>query len=115
MPWESITAIIIAGIALLSAVTTALIQRPRLQRIERAAVAANEQVSNEHTSNLRDDVDRIEEKVDTLTDTMTRHILSAKEADTERDRRLTNFIADVRAEMRGDTSAKKERRWQRNR
>lgn len=113
MPWESFTAIVLGLIALVGTIVTTVLQRPRLRRIEDAAAETREQVSNDHSSNLREDVDRIERKVDRINQVFTEHIVASEKQQTAQDQRLTNFIADIRAELRGEPAKRKERRWPR--
>ncbi len=77
----------------------ALLQRPRLKRIEQAAAETKEQVTNDHSENLRDELTEVKTDVAALViafrsldQSVRDHISTAARADTERDRRMNSFV-----------------------
>lgn len=97
---------------------TVLAQRDR-RKSRKSLAMIEEQVANDHASNLRVDIDRIESKVDqlvskvdALADVQTRHLVAADEAKTAQDRRTQQIVERVsdissrvrRIETRGEDS-----------
>ena len=100
MPWWELmlsSPVIIAVVGIF----TVIAQRDR-RKSRKSLQTIEEQVANDHTSNLRVDIDRIESKldqivskVDALADTQTRHLVAADEAETAQDRRTQQIVERV--------------------
>lgn len=106
MNWELLLAspVIIAVVAGVFAV----LQRPRLKRIENATRDTNVQVTNDHESNMRDDISAIDAKLDKLTELMLEHINAAAKADTARDERTNTIVRRINDELGPE---RRRRRW----
>lgn len=95
MPWWGQLIIGLVTVLVASPVLVALIQRPQ----RKSLAAIEEQVTNDHTSNMRDDLDRIEAKVDKIADLFSEHLVASAKSDTANAERLTNFIEWVHNEL----------------
>lgn len=106
MSWELLLAspVIIAVIAGVFAV----LQSPRLKRIESDAAETKVQVTNDHQSNMRDDITSIDTKLDRLTELLMEHINAASKADTARDERVNGIVRRLNDELGPEH---RRRRW----
>jgi uncharacterized protein Yka (UPF0111/DUF47 family) len=77
-----------------SPVLVAIINKPA----RKSLAVIEEQVANDHTSNLRVDIDRLESKVDRISDLLADHLIASSRSDTAHAERLTNFIERVNQE-----------------
>ena len=95
MPWWGQLIVGLMTVLVASPVLVAWIQRPQ----RKSLAAIEEQVTNDHTSNLRVDLDRIEAKIDNLAALMAEHLVAASKSDTAMNERLTNHIDWVHNEL----------------
>lgn len=96
-----IEALIAAAVATLGTITVLLgWTAKRLTAVQKKVVATNEQVTNEHKTNLRDDVTRLSQKVDLVLDEMS----SEKESREYRDKRAETQIDGLRDDVRALTA-----------
>lgn len=66
MTEAGLVAIIVATFAPVSAVVVAAMGSKRVRQIAEDSAVTREQVQNSHTSNLRDDLDRVADRLDAL-------------------------------------------------